>query len=120
MNREDLQEIEGMISGLPEWEQEARRIVYSYTYDTDNFPSVYAFLATKLPVKWGDTRHDIGTIADYYEYIQPFAVQLHGELDATFEIDFIGAVNDSLAEARGDDRYGSLDNLLDQGEQVME
>ena len=122
MTEEDLQEVADMVADLPEWEQAARRIVYSYTYNPANFHSVYTFLATKVP-GWKPASDEVPElrIADYYRFMQPLAVQDRRDgLDASFAIEFIGAVNDSLYGVSGISVYGSLDNLLDQGEQVME
>ena len=121
MNREDLQEIEDLVADLPEWEQVARRIVYSYTYNPSNFHSVYTFLATKVP-SWEPASDEVQElrIADYYRFMQPLAVQDRRDgLDASFAIEFIGAVNDSLYGVSGISVYGSLKNLLDQDEKEM-
>ena len=120
LTKENLQEEEELIANghLPEWEQDACRLVYYWSYDPDIYPSVYAFLDTKLDEKYNpDGWSDIVTIKDYYECMQPVAVQdLRSGMNATFAIMFIFGVNDMLAEARGDDRYGCIDNMLDKKE----
>tara|TARA_R100001086_G_C11759463_1_gene237683 strand:+ start:53 stop:442 length:390 start_codon:yes stop_codon:yes gene_type:complete len=121
MNREDLQEIEDLVADLPEWEQDARRIVYRYTYNRGNFHSVYTFLATKVP-SWEPASDEVQElrIADYYRFMQPLAEQdnRRGTYES-FAILFIRAVNDSLYGVSGINVHGSLKNLLDQVEQEM-
>jgi len=122
MNREDLQEVEDMVADLPEWEQDARRIVYRYTYNRSNFHSVYTFLATKVP-GWEPASDEVQElrIADYYRFMQPLAVQDRRDgLDASFAIEFIRAVNDSFYTVAGIHVRGSLKNLLDQDEKESE
>ena len=91
MNDQYSQEIEDMVAPLPEWEKEARRMVYRYMggeWDLD----IHTFLDTKLSSN-ADGWSDIDTIRDYHDYIKDEASQdLRDGFNATFAIDFIRMV----------------------------
>ena len=92
-------EIEDMVAGLPEWQQEARRIVYRFMEGEGN-QDISVFLKTKLPTTkgWrvGFEQYCPKTIAKYYKYMRGEAVQdRQMGFNASFAIDFIRVVDDN-------------------------
>ena len=92
--------VEQMVSRFAEWEKEAMRIVYRFMegeWDID----IHTFLDTKLASN-ADGWSDIDTIRDYHDHMKDEAKQdLRDGFNATFAIDFIRMVFDSLRDAKG-------------------
>ena len=92
-------EIEEMVSGLPEWEKEARRMIYRFM-DGELDIDIHTFLATKIGTSegWNGTPSFCPkTISDYSDFAEGEAVQdLQDGYNATFAIDFIRMVKESI------------------------
>ena len=94
-------EVEEMVSQFADWEKQAMRIVYRFMegeWDID----IHTFLETKIGTSegWNGTPEFCPkTISDYYDFMEGEAVQdLQAGYDASFAIDFIRMVKDSLSQ----------------------
>jgi hypothetical protein len=103
----DETEITGMVSNLPHWEKEPRRLIYRFlasgwdgSISGDGKRQTIALLDTKLGVTdgWdGDMRLFPKTIRDYYDYMKGEATQdRRMGLNASFALDFIRVIRDGL------------------------
>lgn len=94
-------EVEEMVSQFADWEKQAMRMVYRFM-DGEWDINIHTFLATEIGTSegWNATPEFCPkTISDYHDYMKGDAKQdLRDGLNASFAIDFIRMVKDSLGQ----------------------